>query len=113
MRQRCMNLGKATFEPLLWRDGTGLHYVLRNPARGRRFRDRCWPVFQRPRRHPRLWRRRPCDVMALPCHRKVDRSIRKSAALCDARRWLPAGTLDAHQMRVEDAFLRHWRKRWP
>jgi hypothetical protein len=110
MCSNCFRLFKAEFRPLLWRDAAGkLHNRVHLSAEGMRFRDRNWPVFQRPRRSAE--RRRPCDVMWDSCGRKQERSIKLSGRLVEARRWWPVSTLDAHRWRVEDAVLRNWNRR--
>jgi hypothetical protein len=108
MCPRCTILLKADFDPFVQWDAAGRSQFANSlPSHGR-FRDRVWPVFRRPRR--RVRRRRPRDVMDTPCGEKVSRSIVKSSRVASARRWIPMNPLAAHQMKVEDAFLRGWRK---
>ncbi len=105
MCPRCTQLAKAEFDAFVWHDQAGVRFANRMPRGDGRFRERHWPVFQPTRR--RVGRRRPCDVMATPCGQKVNRSIVKAARISAARRWLPCNPLDAHAMKVEDA----WRER--
>ena len=106
MCPRCMTLERAFFDEFIRRDAAGrAHFANRVPGEGR-FRDRHWPVFQRPKRHAH-----PRHLPMSPCGEKMSRAIAFSAWLSEARRWLPCNPLDAYAMRVEDAVLSRWAKR--
>jgi hypothetical protein len=101
MCPRCTRLERADFEPFVRLDEQGrARFANRFVSHPGRFRDRQWPVFQRPRR--RVWRRRPCDAMRSVCSEKVYQSIRKAARLAEARRLVPLNPLLVHALRVED-----------
>jgi hypothetical protein len=89
--------GAAYFDPYVWRNHTGqIRFENRLPNTGR-FRDRCWPVFQRvPRKR---WRKLPPYGPAI----RVSRAIARASKIAAARRWLPCNPLFVHVMTVEDA----------
>lgn len=94
---------RADFDEFVWRDVAGqVRFANRGPV-GRRFLDRCVPVFSQPRnpvRRRRLVEKQFVDAL-------INRSIMRAAKLAEARRIIPMNNLYAHQMKVEDAFRRN------
>ena len=100
----CTLLAKAEFDEFVWRDQRGFVQFANRMQTGGRFFDRHWPVFKRSRRgFDNGWRVLNKTTV---CGQKVNRSIMTSSRIAAARRWIPINPLDAHAMRVEDAWRR-------
>jgi hypothetical protein len=102
MCRSCINIERAKLDPFIEWDTDGrVRFANRLRAVGR-FADRVWPVF---RNAPHVKRRRLRALDTSVVVRKASAAITRAAALSEARRWIPMNPLQAHAMRVEDAYL--------